>query len=268
MPPRPTSRPPGRHFDQPPLVANGLATRRVRVFVPGGQPRQPRPLLVMFDGQNAFDDAGSHAGGWRAHVVAQRMPQQPDRAPVIVAIDHGGQARIDELAPWRDKGRGGQFAPLLQALVAMLTPQLRAQLQVSPLATRTIIAGSSLGGLAALYAHVLHPGVFGRCLAMSPSLWFAHGQFFNWLNETAQLHDPSRIYMDAGLHESAHMVHNVRHLAAALTHRGYHPATLRLLVDPRGHHRETSWRRRLPGALRFLLQAERMSRAGQGPRAT
>lgn len=252
--PQPTgARPHGHRFDLPALVAEGLPPRRIRAFVPGGQPAKPRPLLLLFDGQNVFDDHDSYAGGWRAHRTVQKMPRRPDRAPVILAVDHGGTARIDELAPWHDGKHGGQFGALLRGLLERLTPQLRAQLGISLRPDDTVIGGASLGGLAALYAHLQHPEVFGRCLAMSPSLWFAHGRFFEWLEHTPRP-ATSRIYLDAGMHEAPHMVHNARRLAVALHRRGYHPATLRLQVDPRGHHRETSWRRRLPGALRFLLK--------------
>ena len=253
MPHRPAARPLGQTFDLPPLEAGGLPPRRLRAFVPGGQAARPRPLLVLFDGQKAFDDHGSYAGGWRAHLTAQRMPRRPDRAPVILAVDHGGAARIHELTPWPDGQHGGQLALLLQGLLATLTPQLRASLGVSPRPEDTVIGGSSLGGLAALYAHLQRPDVFGRCLAMSPSLWFARGRFFDWL-ESAHRPAQSRIYLDVGLREAPQMAQHARLLAMALTRRGYHPATLRLLVDPRGHHREASWRRRLPGALRFLLK--------------
>lgn len=253
MPKTPSHRPHGQRIELPALHATGLSPRRMTAFVPGGPPARPRPLLVMFDGQNVFDDQGSYAGGWHAHQTAQRMPRRPDRAPVILAIDHGGTARIDELTPWHDGHRGGKLDHLLQALLAALTPELRAQLRVSLQPEDTLIGGSSLGGLAALYAHLHRPDVFGRCLAMSPSLWFARGQVFEWLKQTKRP-ETSRIYVDAGLHEEPHMVRHARQLAWVLRQRGYHPASLRLLVDPRGHHRESSWRRRLAGALRFLLK--------------
>lgn len=253
MPSRPSARPLGLRLELPRLEAAGLAPRRLQAFVPGGHSARPRPLLVLFDGQNVFDDQESYAGGWRAHLTAQRMPRRPDRAPVILAIDHGGAARINELTPWHDGQHGGQFEQLLQALLAAMTPELRERLGASARPEDTLIGGASLGGLAALYAHLQRPDVFGRCLAMSPSLWFARGRFFDWLERTDRP-EKSRIYLDAGMREAPHMVHHARQLAVTLTQRGYHPATLRLHVDPRGHHREASWRRRLAGALRFLLK--------------
>ena len=240
-------------MELPTLEAAGLLPRRVTAFVPGGLSERRRPLLVLFDGQNVFDDHGSYAGGWYAHQTAQRMPRRPDRAPVILAIDHGGSARVDELTPWPDGQQGGKLDLLLQAMLATLTPELRARLHVSAEPEDTLIGGSSLGGLAALYAHLHRPDVFGRCMAMSPSLWFARGQAFEWLKQTKRP-EKSRIYLDAGMHEQPHMVRHATQMAWLLRQRGYSPSSLRLLVDPRGHHRESSWRRRLAGALRFLLK--------------
>lgn len=252
MPTRRSARPEGHTIDLGTMHVTGLQSRRVRAFVPGAQPREPRPLLVLFDGQNVFEDEGSYAGGWRAHKAVQRAPRRPDRAPVVVGIDHGGHARIDELAPWSDGRRGGQFPQLLRWLADELTPTLRAHLPVSSRAEDTAIGGSSMGGLAALYAHWERPDVFGRCLAMSPSLWFAGGQFFRWMARR-QLPDTSRIYLDVGMRETRHMVRGTERLAHTLVSQGYRPHNLGVLLDPRGHHRESSWRRRFPKAIRFLL---------------
>src|SRR5438128_1044656 len=97
------------------LLPNGLAPRRVRVHVPTRGPtvRGQRPALFLFDGQNVLDDAGSFSGGWYAHRAVDRLAVSGRRAPVVVAIDHGGEARIDELSPFTDgKGRGGKLEPL------------------------------------------------------------------------------------------------------------------------------------------------------------
>jgi enterochelin esterase-like enzyme len=77
-----------------------LSPRHVRVYVPphdaGGA---PAPVLYMFDGQNLFDDEPSYAGGWHLHRSVRALGLKHRRAPVIVGIDHGGTARIEELSP-------------------------------------------------------------------------------------------------------------------------------------------------------------------------
>src|SRR5438874_271830 len=92
-------------FDAPGLVAG----RRVRIYEPQGRTAGiPRPVLYLFDGQNVFEDEGSFAGGWHAHLAVDRLVRgKTFIAPIVVAIEHGGPARIDELGPWKTGNKGG-----------------------------------------------------------------------------------------------------------------------------------------------------------------
>src|SRR5262249_20661939 len=110
-----------------PFDVPGLASRRVRVFVPRTRPAASRAshrprVLYLFDGQNLFDDEPSFAGGWHLHESLDR----PRDAPVVVGIDHGGEARIDELGPWRTEGGGGSTDALLDWICATLMPVIEA----------------------------------------------------------------------------------------------------------------------------------------------
>src|SRR4051794_38026241 len=71
-----------------------MAPRRVRLWAPPGlEPSPLRPLLVVFDGQNVFDDAASDNGGWRLHEALAELPPECV-APLVVAVPHGGPARM------------------------------------------------------------------------------------------------------------------------------------------------------------------------------
>jgi len=218
--------------------------RRVRAYVPDRK-TAPRPLLVMFDGQNVFEDAGSFAGGWRVHEMID------DRA-IVVALDHGGVHRIAELSPFaHPKHGGGKLRATLDAIVHDLVPMVDARFAIS----RRFIGGASLGGLASLHAHLLHPELFAGALAMSPSLWFTQRKVAALLH-AAPRPASSRIYLDCGRRESDHLQRAIATFHARLERRGWsatgdHRVTLR--VDARGKHHETSWRRRFPAALRFLF---------------
>lgn len=64
---------PGRIHLLGPFDVPGLPPRRhVRAYVPTRARASSRPLLFLFDGQNAFDDAPSFAGGWHAHLAVER----------------------------------------------------------------------------------------------------------------------------------------------------------------------------------------------------
>lgn len=209
-------------------------------------------MLVLFDGQNVFDDEGSFAGGWRAHHAVDRYAARRANPPVIVAIDHGHAARIHELSPFRHGERGGGAEDFVGWIARELMASVRAELHLSPEPRGTIIGGSSLGGLAALYAHYRFPEVFGGALSMSPSLWFGRDEVFEFVSRQG-VPWTSKVYLDAGAREGGgQMLAVTSRMAQHLTERGYARDRLRFKADRRGAHNEAAWRRRLPGALRFL----------------
>lgn len=237
------------------LDVRGIGKRRVRAFVPARSGTGARPVLFMFDGQNVFGDAGSFAGGWHVHEVVEKLAHvRRAPMPIVVAIDHGGVGRIDELAPFRDAKHGGGKLPVfLDALVDTLVPRVDAHFGI---AARRFIGGSSLGGLAALYAHLLYPTVFAGALAMSPSLWFTRARLAALLHERPRP-ESSRIYLDCGGREGSSMWPAIDAFARRLRARGWRDARgdhrLRVHFATRDKHDEAAWRRRFPRALRFLL---------------
>jgi len=229
--------------------------RNVRVYVPSRSPGHDRPILFMFDGQNVFDDHGSFAGGWHAHRAVERLAKTVT-PPTIVALDHGHEHRISELSPFDFMRFHGSLGGLLDWVGRWLLPELRGKRQLTHDPKRTIIAGSSMGGIAALYAALSRPDLFGGALAMSPSLWIGGGRMFTWVRDHALPHG-SRIYLDAGGYE-ARMLKTAAEMARILQMRGVHEVMFR--GDPKGRHRETDWRRRLLPALRFHFGSARVRR--------
>jgi predicted alpha/beta superfamily hydrolase len=245
----------GRFVEQRTIDA-GLGARRVRMFVPlrgRSQRGAPRPLLVMFDGQNLFGKRGSFAGGWSIHHALDHFAQtQRTPAPLVAAIDHGGVARIDELAPFREAEHGGgKLAGLLDTIVTDLVPRIRGRHAI----TQCYAGGASLGGLAALFAHLLYPDIFQGALAMSPSLWFTRDRVADVLHKQP-VPSRSRIYLDCGGREGASMRPAIDAFASRLEQRGWSATGERRLMslfEARGRHHEAAWSRRFPRALRFLL---------------
>lgn len=237
------------HILGPFEVLPGVAPKRhVRVYVPRRARPSERPLLLMFDGQNVFDDAPSFAGGWHAHRAVERLAKSVS-PPVIVGVDHGHEHRISELSPFDFGKVRGSLEPLLSWLVGWLLPRLRQEHRLSSDRSRVVVGGSSLGGLAALYAALRHPSVFGGALAMSPSLWVAGGAFLRWAPDHAR-GARSRIYLDAGAREAGGRMLALAEQTAGLL-RASGVSDLKFRADPRGQHRESDWRRRLLPALRF-----------------
>ena len=246
---------PGQIHILGPLAVPGHAPRNVRVYLPSTfTPDVPRFALYMFDGQNIFDDGPSFSGGWYLHEAVERMARSRRPAPVVVGIDHGGSSRLDELSPWACKDCDGQVDALLGWITGSLMPRLAAELPLIPGPVGAVVGGSSMGGLAALYAHFHSPQSFGGAMVLSPSFWLNDAAILRWLPEqpTPEL---SRVYLDCGVREGRGIVlPQVAEVAAQLATRGYGEDRLMFRPDPRGAHSESSWRRRLPRALRFFYR--------------
>lgn len=204
----------------------------------------------MFDGQNLFDDGPSYAGGWWLHEAVERRARSRRQAvaPVVVGIDHGGVLRKRELNPFAPDSR---LEPLLDWIERTLLPRARARTGF-PLA-QVFIGGSSLGGLAALYAHLSRPRVFAGAMSLSPAISVAPAAFFAWL---ADQPNParSRLYLDTGARRGDEQIaRSAIRLAGILKRRGWGPDELLWRFVKSGEHNERHWRRRTPRALNFLF---------------
>ncbi len=234
------------------FVPGEAPKRHVRVYVPRRAQPADRPLLFLFDGQNVFDDAPSFAGGWHAHLAVERLARTV-AAPVIVGLDHGHERRIAELSPFDFGQVRGELDRQLGWIADWLLPKLRSELRLSSDPRRTIIGGSSMGGLASLYAALARPDLFGGSLSMSPSLWVGRGAMFRW-TERRNVPHASRIYVDGGAREPR-MIEAAGRMPDLLGKRGLRDVCFR--SDPKGDHSERSWRRRLLPALRFHFGTSR-----------
>lgn len=95
----------------------------------------------------------------------------------------------------------------LTFLTQELVPWMRQHYNVTTDRRQTIVAGSSHGGTAALYAAVSHPEVFGRVLAQSGSFWWAPADdpepewLARFVATRAQM--PDVCYLEAGSYEAS-----------------------------------------------------------------
>ncbi len=236
-----------------PFQVPGLGQERhVRVYAPneavGGA-----PVLFMFDGQNIFHDAPSFSGGWYVHHAVKQLAEQGLPAPVIVGIDHGGSSRLDELSPFTSGDSAGRADDLLAWVKEDLAPRIAQEFKVRTDPAGTAVGGSSMGGLAALYAHFRHPDLFGAALCMSPSFWFAERKIFDYVAAQPKPWT-SRIYIDAGAREDGgSVVADGERMVHHLRERGWDDTSLCWIADKDGTHSEHDWRKRAPAALQFLF---------------
>lgn len=223
------------------------------VYLPPGyeHSRDRYPVAYMFDGQNLFGDEGTFSGGWYLHEALDALAAKGKRVPIVIGIHHGGSSRIEELSPWTvKKGHAPKADQKLDWVVGPLRQMVAEEMRVLTGPEHTLIGGSSLGGLMALYGLSRHPDVFGNCLSMSPSVWVERGKIIQVVRQ-APLRPDAKVYVDFGAKEPGFKAAEM--LAAAIALKGLEDGDrLMWRPDAKGIHNERHWRRRLPKALRFF----------------
>jgi predicted alpha/beta superfamily hydrolase len=252
----------------PPLAARGVPARELLVYLPPGYDASARryPTFYFLDGQNLFDEATSYAGAWNAQEIFDALADRGLPA-IAVAVPNAGRRRIFEYGPWSDETYGGGGGERFLAFLAGgVRPRVADSFAVDPAPAATALAGVSMGGLFALWGMFRRPAAFGAAIAMSPTLFFAGLAIFDWLAERPFA--GGRIYLDVGTlegrrprrrpapaprHPSGAMK-RLRRLRRLLVKKGYREGIdLRLVEEAGARHEEAAWRRRLPGAVEFLL---------------
>jgi predicted alpha/beta superfamily hydrolase len=252
--------------------------RFLRVWLPPGyddaqNAARQYPVLYLNDGQNLFEPATSFNGvEWRVDETADRLIREQVIAPmIIVGIDNTGKDRLREYMPHRS------FQPMMLRVQGTRYPSFLIK-EVMPFVARhyrlasgprnTGLGGSSLGALIALYTVAVSPGIFGRLLLESPSLWASNRQIIRQSRTVRRW--PERVFLATGSAEAGRedrdrsMVDDVQELAAILHRGGLDARHLRLVVEQGASHHESEWARRFPDALSFLFAEDRPgSAAGQ-----
>ena len=239
-------------------------TRRVTVWTPPHARASDRyPVLYLNDGQNLFDPARAFAGvTWRVAETASAMIEAGAIRPiVIVGIDHGEMLRAREYLPVEDDRNPFARRPLAvkyaQFVTSELMPAIERAFPVARGASSTGFGGSSYGAIAALFTAMYRPGVFGRLLIESPSLYVGRGALLR--RARAMQRWPQRIYLGVGTAETSRedwnveTVTNVTRLATTLRAAGLGPRRLHVVVEEGASHSEGAWAGRLPHALQFLF---------------
>ncbi|WP_225935569.1 alpha/beta hydrolase-fold protein [Pseudomonas muyukensis] len=213
--------------------------RDIYLYRPAGwrAGKADQALLVLFD----------------AHAYTRQVPTPtmldnliadglvPPTAAIIIA-NPSGASRERELPP----------NPLFARFMAEELMPWAAGQGLSAPAARTVVAGSSYGGLASAYLGLRHPELFGNVLSMSGSYWWPlSGGEPGWLTReyVKAPRQPLRFYLQSGLFEGPKIVDTNRHLRDVLLAKGY---PVEQVEFPAGHD-YLQWRGSLPCGLISLL---------------
>jgi enterochelin esterase-like enzyme len=242
-------------------------TRFLRVWLPPGYDDAENsgrhyPVFYLNDGQNLFESSTAFGGvEWGVDETADRMIREGAVPPmIIVGIDHTGTDRLREYLPYRSmhprmlRVQGRRYPDFL---IKEVMPFVETAYRVATNPESTGLGGSSLGALIALYTAITRPGVIGRLLLESPSLWAGNRET---IKESRVVRIwPEKIFLAAGTVEagsaerSRTVVDDVRELAAIMRRAVLSEKRLRMVITDGAGHNEAAWGERFPEALQFLF---------------
>jgi len=224
------------------------------------------PVFYLNDGQNLFDRGSAYTGvEWQVDETADRLIREKVIPPMIlVGIDNAQKDRPKEYLSYRSlnppqlRPQGKRYPDFL---INEVMPFLYERYRIGRGPENTGLGGSSLGAIISLYTVMDRPGVFGRLLLESPSLFISNRQVLKHSLSVRQW--PEKIFLAIGTRESGNeerdkeIVDDVRELGHILRRAGLGEERLLVKIDEGATHSEGDWARRFPGALKFLFEAKR-----------
>lgn len=255
-------------------------TMEVDVWLPAGyDTRQRYPVMYMHDGQNLFDaNTTWNRQSWEIDSMVGPLMAKGLIAPaIVVGVYSRPDTRVGDLMP--DKPikainsdsiasliaakcpggvKGGEYTAFIATTLKPLIDQLYS---TRPQPESTFVMGSSMGGLASIYAMCEYPGVFGgaACLSTHWSGLSKRNDIFpaamrDYLLKSLPRNGRHKLYMDCG-DQTIDQVYipyffEMNALADSL---GYDNARLLTPFFPGHDHSERSWASRAAIPFRFLL---------------
>ena len=230
-------------------------------------------LLIAHDGQNIFDGrtATHHGQTWKMAQSASRVSKELGvNPPAIIGVWHSSTkedpwGRAKDLVPekyFRDgiavnKDLVKDFNPellhgdsYLRGIFENYIPAIAPGIPV----TRTAMIGSSMGGLATLYAVAQFPQSFSTALALSTHWPFGGTELVERTIKELPTPSTHKIWMSHGTKGLDGAYEPFQQLADKLmSERGYLSHNFVSKVYERSGHNERSWAKYLDQPIRFWL---------------
>ena len=231
---------------------SGDTPRKAYLYLPDSWEEYPAkryPVLYMFDGHNIFlDEDAAFGKSWGM----KKFMDETQKELIIVAVEcnHQGNRRLSEYAPfsYRNKAHGHieAAAPVLMNwMVNTLKPYIDEHYPTLPDREHTILAGSSMGGLIALYGISACNQVFQRAACLSPSLWVCPRKVLAMIARSSYAPD-TVLYLDYGQLEMGNHKENKRILRQSVSLLTKKKVNLAFRIIPNGNHSEASWEKQVP----------------------
>ncbi|WBW97788.1 alpha/beta hydrolase [Oceanirhabdus sp. W0125-5] len=187
--------------------------RNIAIYTPSNYSNENEPynLLIITDGSVYLDISGKEIldnlinDNKIPPTVAVFIDSNDHRMSELMCNDHFSAYIVEEVIPW-----------------------VREHYNVTEDASKTIIAGSSLGGLTASFMGLRYPNIFGNILSQSGSYWYKGEDMEdpekrNWIARQFKKIDklPLKFYLNVGVLESSRMYSTNQEFKEVLESKGY-----------------------------------------------
>ncbi len=240
--------------------------RRLHIYLPDSyyETDERYPVMYFFDGHNLFYDSDATYGkSWGMKEFLEHW----DKPLVIVGLEcgHDGNQRLEEYNPYHvGWGMFGRMDALgddtLRWIADEVKPMVDREYRTYPWRQCTGIAGSSMGGLMALYGVLRYNGCFSKAACLSSAVAFCMPFIYRDL-KAYPIDADTRVYLSWGTREargvadpgqedrSSYTSRRNRSIAARIQAQG---AATQIYCQVGGGHCEADWERQVPLFMEFL----------------
>lgn len=229
------------------------SSRTLHIYMPDDRKDNERfPVLYMFDGHNLFlDEEATYGRSWGMKETFEFMNYRA----IIVGLEcnHEGNLRLCEFSPYSfSDNYWGQVdacgKELFEWMVHDLKPYIDEKYPTLPESEHTLIGGSSMGGLMAIYGGAIYPHVYSKAACLSPYYTHVLKRLLADIEKSEDLSN-STFYISWGRHEwrtkralSIGTEENLK-VCRLLTKKN---AKVYPHCMEHGHHSEESWEKEVP----------------------
>ena len=222
------------------------------------------PVMYFFDGHNLFTDEDATYGKcWGL----KNFLDQWSKKMIVVGIEcgHEGEERLSEYLPYPTVGKflknqtvmGGQT---FEWIIQEIKPMIDREYRTYPFRECTGIAGSSMGGLMAVYGVVHHNEYFSKAACISSAIGFCMPALMKDLSAN-RMNPDTRVYLSWGTNEAYGLEDVGKEDTTSKTYKWNHRvaesvwkcgAAAKLYSQVGGGHCEADWEKLVPGFMEFL----------------
>lgn len=243
------------------------SNRPLHIYLPEGyyESDERYPVMYFFDGHNLYyNEDATYGKSWGLKEFLDNW----DKKMIVVGIEcgHDGEERLSEYLPYpaNKTSHFAKFAPMgdetMQWILSEVKPLIDLEYRTFPFRECTGIAGSSMGGLMALYAVVHYNRWFSKGGCVSSAIGFCMRPLMADMRKNVISPD-TRVYLSWGTRE-AHGLHNPDKDDRTSKTYGWNKkvadqargsgAEVKMHCQVGGGHCEADWEKLVPTFMNFL----------------